>query len=161
MTNPEFRPIVCEGILYRGSNLQQPEEVWNYPRGCWSPYSQGDLSAAAWIDETSAEPLKTNNPSAEHYCYYDTPPWSQGGSPASRAYPAKPGKVAYKIFEYDGALFRMPASRDVLIVDEVFLAGKWAPYTGVRSKPAMFGDFLGVEEVNAPPAGPRKRDAEN
>jgi hypothetical protein len=42
MTNPEFRPIVCEGILYRGSNLQQPEEVWNYPRGCWSPYSQGD-----------------------------------------------------------------------------------------------------------------------
>lgn len=52
------------------------------------------------------------------------------------------------IFERDGALFRMPAGRDVLIVDEVKHGDNWTPYKGDRIKPAMFGDFVRFEEVD-------------
>ena len=69
-----------EGILYRGTNKTNPEEVWHYPRKCWVPYREGalDPKRTTEIGAEAAERLKSNNPSAEHYCYYDTPPWSQG-----------------------------------------------------------------------------------
>jgi hypothetical protein len=54
----------------------------------------------------------------------------------------------YDIFERDGATFRRPHGRDVPIVDDVWHGDRWVPYQGDRSKPAMFGDFIGVEEYD-------------
>lgn len=71
--------IESEGILYRGSNLEQPEEVWHYVQRVWVPYKQEslDLRHTREIDDARAETLKVDNPAAGHYQYYDKPPWAQ------------------------------------------------------------------------------------
>lgn len=143
--------MACEGILYRGTNLTQPEEVWDYPRKRWVPYSQHALEPGdpQWISDAEAKALMVDNAAAEHFRYYDTPPWAQPAPDARAPYTAAPSRRAYKIFEYDGAWFRMPAERTALIVDEVRHSGGWTRYTGDRVKPAVFGNFVGVEEVDA------------
>lgn len=73
-----------EGLLYRGPDVLNPTEVWDYPRKAWVPYVHRLSSNEGWareIDEVRAEQLKTNNPNAEHYMYYDTPPWAQWPAP--------------------------------------------------------------------------------
>ena len=78
--------IESEGILYRGSGPDCPDEVWDYPRKKWVPYADaGPQQFGVWVevDEARAESLKSDNPAAEHYMYYDTPPWAQ---PLSQEY---------------------------------------------------------------------------
>ena len=73
-----------EGILYRGVELLNPTDVWDYPRKRWVPWVHRHSTEAGWaheIDEARAEELKTNNPAAKHYLYYDTPPWAQWPPP--------------------------------------------------------------------------------
>ena len=73
--------IESEGILYRGPNLRRPTEVWHYTRNEWVPNcfldSQRENDFGVEIDEQRAESLKTDNLDAEHFMYYDTPPWLQ------------------------------------------------------------------------------------
>jgi hypothetical protein len=64
-----------EGILYRGNAVLDPAEVWDYPRKHWVPFVHRPTIEPGWgreIDEARAEVLKTDNPAAEHYPYYDT-----------------------------------------------------------------------------------------
>lgn len=76
--------IEAEGILYRGAILEDPDEVWNYPGKRWVTYhgGAGSLAEPQEIDEARAEALKVDNPSAEYFMYYDSPPWAQPYSPA-------------------------------------------------------------------------------
>jgi hypothetical protein len=72
------QPILIsrDGILYRGFDACAPTEVWDYPRKKWVAY-HGGTKPMGWgreLDEGAAEKLKSNNPDAEHYLYYDTPP---------------------------------------------------------------------------------------
>lgn len=71
--------FAAAGILYRGSNPTRPDEVWHYRAKQWVPYRQHALDPreVREIDADHAERLKANNPDAEHYLYYDTPPWAQ------------------------------------------------------------------------------------
>jgi hypothetical protein len=72
--------IESEGILYRGPSADMPAEVWDYPRKQWVKYRAAGPHQEGWgveIDAKRAEELKTNNVHAEHFLYYDTPPWSQ------------------------------------------------------------------------------------
>lgn len=75
--------FAAAGILYRGADPTRPDEVWHYSAKRWAPYCQHELDPAEVreIDAEQAERLKTNNPDAEHYLYYDTPPWAQGARP--------------------------------------------------------------------------------
>ena len=78
--------IESEGLLFRGPMPNHPAEVWDYPRQRWVQYKDGGEQEAGWgkeITPAEADRLKTDNPDAEHYMYYDTPPWSQ---PVSQAY---------------------------------------------------------------------------
>ena len=78
--------IESEGLLYRGPTANHPTEVWVYPRGGWAPYGYAGQKEKDWgkqITARRAARLKKNNPAAEHFKYYDTPPWSQ---PLSEAY---------------------------------------------------------------------------
>ena len=76
--------IESEGLLYRGTDLFAPEEVWDYPRKRWVPYHDGRWHAPGTvINEARAETLKHDNPAAEHFMYYDSPPWRQ---PLGEAY---------------------------------------------------------------------------
>jgi hypothetical protein len=78
--------IESEGVLYRGPTATHPTEVWVYPRGGWVPYGYAGQKEKGWgkrITARHAARLKKNNAAAEHFNYYDTPPWSQ---PASDAY---------------------------------------------------------------------------
>ena len=72
--------IEFEGLLYRGSDLRSPTEVWNYPEKCWVAYRGGPWlteRSGIQIDDARAEALKANNRDAEHFMYYDDPPWRQ------------------------------------------------------------------------------------
>ena len=77
--------IESEGLLYRGDDPVAPTEIWDYPRKRWVPYHGGPfhLPPGRPIDDAEAERLKVDNPNAEHYRYYDIPPWRQ---PLSDAY---------------------------------------------------------------------------
>jgi hypothetical protein len=78
--------IESEGLLYRGPSVDHPTEIWDYPRGGWARYRNAGPQKKGWgrrIMPTVARALKKNNPAAEHFMYYDTPPWSQ---PLSQAY---------------------------------------------------------------------------
>lgn len=73
-------PIELEGLLFRGPTANYPTEIWDYPRRRWVRYMDAGPKERGWgkrITSSQATRLKTNNPSAEHYMYYDTPPWSQ------------------------------------------------------------------------------------
>lgn len=72
--------IESEGLLYRGPSVAEPEEIWHYPGQRWVPYPgyTGPV-AEDWgreIDAQRAGMLKTNNWNAEHFRYYDIPPWT-------------------------------------------------------------------------------------
>ncbi len=78
--------IESEGLLYRGQGVDHPTEIWDYPRARWVHYRYAGPKEKDWgrqITPASAKALKKNNPAAEHFMYYDTPPWSQ---PLSQAY---------------------------------------------------------------------------
>lgn len=72
--------IEGEGLLFRGSNSRHPEEIWHYTQKRWVPYRYySGEEPEGWgqeVSEARAEALKVNNPHAEHYLYYDIPPWS-------------------------------------------------------------------------------------
>lgn len=72
--------FTAAGILYRGADGEKPDEVWHYGAKRWVPYRQDalDPSELREINAEQADRLKTNNPDAEHYLYYDTAPWAQG-----------------------------------------------------------------------------------
>lgn len=74
--------IEREGLLFRGSNPRHPEEIWHYTEKRWVPYRYyGGEEPEGWgqeVSEARAEALKVNNPHAEHFLYYDMPPWSGG-----------------------------------------------------------------------------------
>jgi hypothetical protein len=81
-----FVLIESERLLYRGPEADHPTEIWDYPRGCWVPYRCAGPKKKGWgrqITPTAAGALKKNNPAAEHFMYYDMPPWSQ---PLRQAY---------------------------------------------------------------------------
>jgi hypothetical protein len=81
-----FVLIESEGLLYRGPSADHPQEVWDYPRRRWVPYMDAGPQKDSWgkpINAEQAERLKSNNSSAEHFMYYDEPPWLQ---PTSQAY---------------------------------------------------------------------------
>jgi len=83
---PDFVLIESEGLLFRGPSVTHPTEVWDYPRKRWVPYKHAATKPEGWgvkITEEQAEGLKTDNPHAEHYLHYDTPPWAQ---PVSDSY---------------------------------------------------------------------------
>ena len=73
--------IESEGILYRGPSLSQPTEVWHHSRKEWvrncflDPKGEKDFGIE--IDEQRAESLKNGAGMAEHFMYYDAPPWLQ------------------------------------------------------------------------------------
>lgn len=72
--------MVSEGILFRGPEVNHPTEVWDYPRKNWVSYKSAGLKVAGWsslISSAAAEALKFNNPAAEHFQHFDSPPWSQ------------------------------------------------------------------------------------
>ena len=73
--------IEHEGLLYRGPDCNNPREIWHYVDKCWVTFSRfASDDADFWgieIDAIRAESLKTNNWDAEHYRYYDTPPWAR------------------------------------------------------------------------------------
>src|SRR4051812_21242537 len=78
--------IEIEGLLYRGHSANHPLEIWDYPRGRWVPFAEAGVmrqGRGKQIDAQAAEKLKVNNADAEHYMYYDTPPWLQ---PLGQAY---------------------------------------------------------------------------
>lgn len=77
--------IEHEGLLYRGDDPAAPSEVWDYPRKRWVRFHEGTSAGGPGrpIDEAEADRLKVNNPRAEHFLYYDTPPWRQ---PVNDAY---------------------------------------------------------------------------
>lgn len=78
--------IEFEGLLYRGPAPSHPTEIWDYPRGGWVPFKDAGTRHEGWgkaINSTRAATLKKDNPHAEHFLYYDTPPWSQ---PLSESY---------------------------------------------------------------------------
>ena len=79
------RLIESEGLLYRGTDLANPAEIWDYPRRQWVAFHGGPFVGAPGrkIGADEAEQLKVNNPAAEHFLYYDDPPWRQ---PLSQAY---------------------------------------------------------------------------
>jgi hypothetical protein len=84
-TKSEQKPVLIEseGLLYRGPTANHPTEIWDYPRGRWVRYMDAGPKQKGWgkrITSTQAARLKTNNPSAEHFLYYDMPPWSQNGT---------------------------------------------------------------------------------
>lgn len=84
--NKKFVLIESEGLLYRGPAADHPTEIWDYPRGRWVSYRHAGREKKGWgrrITPAAAGALKKNNPAAEHFMYYDTPPWSQ---PLSQAY---------------------------------------------------------------------------
>jgi hypothetical protein len=72
--------IESEGLLYRGPNPNCPIDIWRYPTREWVHFKDGGPKQPGWGEKITverAERLKTNNPAAEHFMYYDTPPWSQ------------------------------------------------------------------------------------
>ena len=73
--------IESDGLLYRGPTVREPVEIWHYPDGEWVPFryytGQEPEGWGKEIDEARAEALKVDNWSAEHYRYYDIPPWLQ------------------------------------------------------------------------------------
>ena len=80
--------IESEGLLFSGPAPNQPEQVWNYPRGTWVPYRYAGPKEPGWgveISEARAARLRSNNPDAEHYLYYDQSPWAP---PPSKVYAA-------------------------------------------------------------------------
>ena len=75
---PDLILIESEGLLFRGLSATHPTEVWDYPRKRWTLYKGAGTKPEGWgmqITKERAEELKTDNPDAEHYLYYDTPPW--------------------------------------------------------------------------------------
>jgi hypothetical protein len=70
-------------LLYRGDDPGAPTEIWDYPRKRWVPYHGGPFHGAPGrvLDDAEAEQLKVNNAAAEHFMYYDIPPWLQQLSP--------------------------------------------------------------------------------
>jgi len=76
--------IESEGILYRGPSLSQPTEVWHHTRKEWVRNCfldpNGETNLGVEIDEERAENLKNGAGMAEHFMYYDTPPWLQRGA---------------------------------------------------------------------------------
>lgn len=146
MSESKLRPIACQGLLYQGTLLDQPEEVWSPPVQEWVRYVHGSLASGGprWISDTVANAMKGDNPNAEYFSHFSTPPWVQTyrrmKQPSSGS-----GERYYAIFEYDGALFRMPADRKAMIVDHVFRDGRWVPYSRDRVAPAHYGDFLRYE----------------
>ncbi len=70
-----------EGLLFRGSGVMNPIEVWHYGRKLWVAFNpRHEPVYEGWaveVSEVRSEALKHDNPSAEHYLYYDTPPWLQ------------------------------------------------------------------------------------
>jgi len=101
----KFVLIEFEGLLYRGPGADHPTEIWDYPRGCWVPYKYTGDQQTSWgreITPTTAATLKNNNLAAEHFMYYDTPPWSQ---PLSKTYrdAVTPEHVKKRIAEIKGS----------------------------------------------------------
>jgi hypothetical protein len=78
-------PFTDEGILFRGPDLVTPLEVWDHARKRWVTYHGGPISRGTGeaVDAARAEVLKVDNPAAEHFFYYDDPPWRQ---PLGEAY---------------------------------------------------------------------------
>lgn len=144
---PRLRHIACDGVLYRGSQLKHPEEVWDHVSHRWVTYRHGPFATGArWITEAAAEVLQNDISVADRFSRYGTPPWVQETRSTRRDQLRAPVRRAYKVFEKDGAWFRMPAERQALIIDQVRRDGKWVPYAGDRCAPAMFGNFLHIEE---------------
>ena len=77
--------IENEGLLYRGLDCNDPKEIWHYVDQRWVAFRRfASDDADPWgqeIDGVRAENLKTNNRDAEHFRYYDTPPWSRRHNP--------------------------------------------------------------------------------
>ena len=75
--------IESEGLLFRGPSPDRPTEIWDYVQqnGCLSAPGTwtGQHASGVQIDERRAERLKTDNVDAEHYRYYDFPPWLRSG----------------------------------------------------------------------------------
>ena len=71
--------IESEGLLFRGPSIDEPTEVWHYFSRKWVPYRPlGGMSGGPFgvqIDDERAEGLKSDNLDAEHFGYYDIPPW--------------------------------------------------------------------------------------
>lgn len=64
--------------MYRGLRADHPIDIWDYPRGRWVPYADAGPRERGWgrqINFAQARRLKKNNPGAEHFVYYDIPPW--------------------------------------------------------------------------------------
>ena len=79
-TNNKLVLIESEGLLFRGGKANHPIDIWDYPRGRWVRFKDAGPKKDGWgtlIDSKRADQLKSNNPHAEHFRYYDTPPWSQ------------------------------------------------------------------------------------
>ncbi len=74
-----------DGLLFRGPALNEQREIWHYTQKKWVPYryydGPTDDHRAHEIGSERAEELKVNNPHAEHFLYYDTPPWSARPDP--------------------------------------------------------------------------------
>lgn len=85
--NQPLRPIACQGFLYRGAALDQPEEVWDHLRQIWVRYSGPSLADRdpVWIDLARAEGLKLDEPPSKHVVHDDSEPRSQAGSPSPSA----------------------------------------------------------------------------
>ena len=71
--------IESDGLLFRGPSVNKPQEIWHYVEKRWVPYRhyRGPVSDD-WgqeIDAERAETLKIDNWDAEHFRYYDIPPW--------------------------------------------------------------------------------------
>ena len=93
--------IESEGLLYRGPESNYPTEVWHYPRGYWVPFEYAGRKEKAWgkkITARQAARLKKDNPAAEHFMYYDIPPWLQ---PPSQEYldAVRPEHVKQRVAE--------------------------------------------------------------
>ncbi len=77
--------IEYEGLLYRGDDLSSPGEIWDYPRKRWVAFHDAAFrEPGRAISDAEAEALKVNNPAAEHFLYYDIPPWRRLQSEADR-----------------------------------------------------------------------------
>jgi hypothetical protein len=77
--------VESEGLLYRGLSADHPIEIWDYPRKRWVSYEDAGRKRKGWgrqISSARANRLKKDNPDAEHFAYYDIPPWLQPPSQA-------------------------------------------------------------------------------
>jgi hypothetical protein len=82
----DMKNIECEGLLYRGNDIGAPTEIWDYPRKRWVRFHGGPFAGTPGreIEDAEAELLKAENAAAEHFLWFDIPPWIQPRSPAYR-----------------------------------------------------------------------------